>query len=170
MLNLLYKRRSIRKYKNIDIEEEKINKIIEAALLAPSGRNIRPWRFAVITNKEIIKKLSESKESGAQFAEGAPLIIAVMVDDKESNVWIEDASIALTFIQIMAESLGLGSCWIQLRERKNKDGKSSEAYVKELIGENSGLRVEALVSIGYPDELKEVRTKENLDFNKVIRI
>lgn len=167
MLELLYKRRSIRKYKDILVEEEKINKIIEAALLAPSGRNLKPCEFVVVTNKEIIKKLAESKETGAQFVEGAPLVIAVLVDNKISNTWVEDASIALTFIQLMAGNLGLGSCWIQLKERKTKDGIDSETYVKELVGLNNNLRVEALVSIGYANEVKEPKVKENLDYNKV---
>ena len=167
MLELLYKRRSIRKYEDIQVEEEKINKIIEAALLAPSERNLKPCEFAVVTNKEIIKKLAESKETGAQFVEGAPLVIAVLVNDEISNTWVEDASIALTFIQLMAENLGLGSCWIQLKERKTKDGISSEKFVKGLVGIEKNLRVEALVSIGYSDEIKEARTKENLDYNKV---
>ena len=167
MLELLYKRRSIRKYKDIQVEEEKINKIIEAALLAPSGRNLKPCECAVVTNKEIIKKLAESKETGAQFVEGAPLVIAVLVNDEISNTWVEDASIALTFIQLMAENLGLGSCWIQLKERKTKDGISSEKFVKDLVGIEKNLREEALVAIGYSDEIKEARTKENLDYNKV---
>ena len=168
MLELLYKRRSIRKYKKIEVEEEKINKIVEAALLAPSGRNLKPCELAIVTNKEIITKLAESKETGAQFVEGAPLVIAVMVNEEISNTWVEDASIALTFIQLMAESLGLGSCWVQLKGRKTKDGIDSEKFVKELVGANNDLRVEALVSIGYADEIKEVKTKENLDYNKVI--
>lgn len=167
MLELLYKRRSIRKYKDIEIEADKINKIVEAALLAPSGRNMKPWEFAVITNKEIIGKLSESKETGAQFVGGAPLVIAVLADEK-SSTWVEDASIALTFIQLMAENLGLGSCWVQLSGRKTKDGIGSESYVKDLIGIEKDLRVEALVSIGYPDEIKNIRTKEDLDYSKVI--
>ena len=77
------------------------------------------------------------------------------------------AFLALTFIQLMAENLGLGSCWIQLKERKTKDGIDSETYVKDLVGIEKNLRVEALVSIGYSDEIKEARTKENLDYNKV---
>lgn len=170
MLELLYKRRSIRKYKNISVEEEKINSIIEAALLAPSGRNAKPLSFAVVSDKEVIEKLADSKETGAQFAKGAPLVIAVLVNTEKSITWIEDASIALTFIQLMAESLGLGTCWIQLRDRKTKTGMDSEEYVKELVGADKNLRVEALVSIGYPDEIKNATVKEDLDFNKIIRV
>lgn len=167
MLDLFYKRRSIRKYREIKVEDEKIEKIIEAALLSPSGRNRRPWEFVFVTNEEKIKKLSQSKETGVQFVEGAPLVVAVLGDDTLAETWIEDLSIALTFIQLEAESLGLGSCWIQLRDRKTKDGESSETYVKRVLGIENEFRVEALVSIGYPNEIKEFYKKESLDFSKI---
>ena len=167
MLELLYKRRSIRKYKTDKIEEEKIGKIVEAALLSPSGRNRRPWEFVFITNEEKIKQLAESKETGVQFVQGAPLVVAVLGDEKLAETWIEDTSIALTFIQLQAESLGLGTCWVQLRGRKTKDGENSETYVKKLLGIENELRVEALVSIGYPNEIKESYTKEGLDYGKI---
>lgn len=167
MIELLYKRRSIRKYKDMSVEKEKIEKIIETALLAPSGRNIKPWELAVVENKEIIEKLALSKETGAGFVAGAPLVIAVMGNEEISATWVEDVSIILTFIQLAAEKLDLGSCWVQLRERKTKDGINSETYVKNLLGIDSNLRVEALISIGYPDETKEARTKADLDFSKV---
>ena len=92
MLDLLYKRRSIRKFKNLRVEKEKIDEIIEGTLLAPSGRNKKPWHFVVITNKEIIKKLAESKSTGAQLVEDAPLVIVVF-GDKEATTWIEETSI-----------------------------------------------------------------------------
>lgn len=168
MLDLMYKRRSIRKYKKMLVEDEKINKIIEAALLAPSGRNIKPWEFAIVTNKEIIEKLALSKETGANFVEGAPLVIAVLVNEEISNTWVEDASITMTYIQLMAESLGLGSCWVQLRERNTKEGINSEEYVKKMVGIDKALRVEAIVSIGYADEIKNKRVKDDLDFGKII--
>lgn len=169
MLDLFYKRRSIRKYKNIKIEEEKIEKLMEAALLSPSGRNKKPWSFVFVENKELINKLSQSKETGAQFVKDASLVIAILGDSELSDTWIEDSSIAITFIQLEAESLGLGSCWVQIRDRKNNDGVESEEFIKKLLEINSNNRVEALISIGYPDEIKESYKRENLLFDKIIR-
>ena len=167
MLDLLYKRRSIRKYKSDKIEEEKIGKIVEAALLSPSGRNRRPWEFVFVTNEKSIKDLAHSKETGIQFVETAPLVIVVLGDENLAETWVEDTSIALTFIQLEAETLGLGSCWVQLRDRKTKDGENSETYVKRVLGIENKLRVEAIVSIGYPNEIKEPYTKDGLDYSKI---
>lgn len=170
MLELFYKRRSIRKYKDIKVEEEKIEKLIEAALLSPSGRSRKPWSFVVVENEELLEKLSKSKEHGSELIEKAPLAIVVCGDEKVSDTWVEDTSIALTFIQLEAESLGLGSCWVQIRERKTKDGEKSESYVKNLLGIDKNFRVEAIVAIGYPDELKAPYIKEALNYEKVTRI
>lgn len=167
MLDLLYKRRSIRKFKNLRVEKEKIDEIIEGTLLAPSGRNKKPWHFVVVTNKEIIKKLAESKSTGAQLVEEAPLVIVVF-GDKEATTWVEDTSITLTYMHLLATNLDLGSCWVQLRDRVTKDEKSTNEYVKKLLDiKEDNLEVEAMMAIGYADEEKSKRTKDDLSFDKV---
>lgn len=167
MLELLYKRRSIRKYKDKEIEKEKIDKIIEAALLSPSGRRLRPWEFIIVNDKEKIEKLSDSKEHGSQLLKGAPLAIAVLADEKVCDTWIEDCSIACTFIQLEAEEQDLGSCWIQIRMRTDKENIISEDRVKNILDIPKNLRVEALIAIGYKDEEKKGYTKSDLDFSKI---
>lgn len=166
MLELLYKRRSIRKYKEQKVEKDKINKIAEAALLSPSGRRLRPWEFVIVDDEAKIKRLSDAKEHGSQLLAGAPLAIAVLGDEKV-DTWIEDCSIACTFIQLTAENLGLGSCWIQIRNRKDKEGIFSEDVVKNILDIPSELRVEALIAIGYADEEKKAYEKSDLDYSKI---
>jgi nitroreductase len=166
MLELLYKRRSIRKYKKQKIEKDKIEKIIEAVLLSPSGRNLKPWEFVIVDDQEKIKKLSDTKEHGSQLLASAPLAIAVLGDEK-IDTWIEDCSIASTFIQLTAETLGLGSCWIQIRNRKDKEGIFSEDIVKHILNIPNELRVEALIAIGYLDEEKKAYEKSDLDYSKI---
>lgn len=117
MLDLLYSRRSIRKYTHHLVETEKIEQLIEAALLSPSSRNREAWEFAVVTNKEALKQLSISKPGSASMLSEAPLAFVVCGNPLESDVWIEDCSIAAIIIQLAAQDLGLGSCWIQLRGR-----------------------------------------------------
>ena len=68
-------RRSIRKYQDRELEKEVIEELMKTAVVSPSGKNGRPYEFIVVTDKEKIKKLAHSKESGAQFAENAPLMI-----------------------------------------------------------------------------------------------
>ncbi|MDP4292377.1 MAG: nitroreductase family protein, partial [Bacteroidota bacterium] len=93
MLDLLYSRHSIRKYTAQSIESEKIEKLIEAALLSPSSCNREAWKFAVVTDKDALKQLSVSKP-GAAMLSHAQLAIVVCGNPQESDVWVEDCSIA----------------------------------------------------------------------------
>ena len=117
MINLLRKRRSIRVYEDRKIELEKIEILKEAILRSPSSRNINPWEFIFVDDKELLIKLSKAKEHGSEFLESAALGIVVCGNEKKSDVWIEDCSIASILVQMVAQSLGLGSCWIQIRNR-----------------------------------------------------
>jgi nitroreductase len=164
--SLIEKRRSIRRYEEREIEKEKVDALIEAALRAPSSMGTNPWRFIIVTEKAMLKKLSFSKEHGSSFLAGAALAIVVCADPKESTVWIEDASIAAIFIQLQAEDLGLGSCWIQIRERNHSKEKTSERYIAELLGIPDSLKVEAIIALGYPAEKKRPHPRESLQYQK----
>lgn len=166
-MSLIQKRRSIRKFVQKPIEAEKIDIIIEAALRAPSSRGLNPWEFVVVTDRDLLEKLSDAKEHGSQFLKNAPLGIVVCADSDKCDVWVEDCSIASTFIFLASESLGLKSCWIQIRKRKHNDSKTSKEYVAEVLGIPSKLKVEAIIAIGYPDEAKHPHKKEELEYKKV---
>ncbi|HBG17580.1 MAG TPA: NAD(P)H-dependent dehydrogenase/reductase [Firmicutes bacterium] len=164
---LIEKRRSIRKYKNQPLEAEKVAKIIEAALRAPSSRNLQPWEFIVVTDEKMISALSRAKQHGSSFLLGAPLAMVVCADPEKCDVWVEDAAIASTFISLAAEALGLGNCWIQIRERKHSAEKTAEEFIREILHIPSHLKVESLIAIGYPEEHKTGHQKEELQFGKV---
>lgn len=167
MLELLKSRRSIRKYKNIEVEKEKIDKILKSALLAPSSRGRRPWQFLAITDKEILKKLSLCREGSSQFLAGASLGLVIVADPEISDVWIEDCSIAAALIQLTAHSLELGSCWIQVRERFHSGDKKAEEYIKEVLQIPQKYAVECIIAIGYPDEDKKPYDEESLLYEKI---
>lgn len=167
MLELLYKRRSVRKYKEEKVEEEKVEKILKAALLSPSGRSLKPWEMIVVDDREALARLSKAKKSGAALIEGAPLAIAVIADEEKSGTWIEDTSILCTIMQLEIEKLGLGSCWVQIRMREDADGNKSEDIVKNILGIPERFRVEAIVAIGYKDEEKKAYTEADIDMAKV---
>ena len=130
---LIEKRRSKRKYKSKKIKKDKIDKLIEAALRAPSSRGFNPWRCIVIDTRGLLLKLSESKPHGSSFLKDAALGIVVCGDAEKSDTWIEDTSIASTFIQLAAESLELSSCWIQIRGREHNNTQSAENYIKDTL-------------------------------------
>ena len=167
ILPLIQKRRSIRKYQKRKIEPDKIQTLIEAALRSPSSMGYNPWEFVVVDDPELLDKLSKAKPQGSAFIKHAPLGIVVCADPERSSVWVEDASIACIFIQLTAESLGLGSCWIQIRDRMHDQKTSAEAYIAEVLSIPKKLKVEAMIAIGYPDEQKAPRPKEDLQYGKV---
>ncbi len=167
MLELLKQRRSIRKFKDQDIEPEKITQLVKGALLSPSSRSLTPWEFIVVTDKQTLQQLASAKSAGSAFLKGAPLAIVVLADPLVSDVWIEDASIATILMQMVAESIGLGSCWVQIRERKHSEGICSEEYVRQVLNIPEHLKVEAILGVGYPDETKAPQREENLKYHKV---
>ncbi|MFO7972197.1 MAG: nitroreductase family protein [Desulfobacterales bacterium] len=166
-LSLIQRRRSIRKYSEQPVETEKIDALIEAALRAPSSRGFNPWEFVVVTEKDLLGKLSKSKPHGASFLKNAPLAIVVCADPEKCDVWIEDASIASIFIHLAAESMGLGSCWVQIRKRMYDQTTSSEAYIRRLLHIPKNMNVESIIAIGYPAEKKSPHRKEDLQYKKV---
>jgi nitroreductase len=167
MIELLCNRRSIRIFQDQPVEKEKINRLLQAALLSPSSRSFCPWEFIVVTDKNLLKALSLSKEHGSKFLINAPLVIVVIADPSKSDVWIEDASIATLNIQLEAELLELGSCWVQIRNRNHNETITSEAYVKNLLEIPKSYKVLSMVGIGYKAEEKDSYTFNDLDFSKV---
>ncbi len=166
-LTLIEKRRSIRKFKDKAVEPEKIDQLVEATLRSPSSRGFNPWEFVVVTDKAAIQKLAQAKEAGSAFLKNTPLAFVVCADENKSDVWVEDTSIASIFIHLAAASLGLGSCWIQIRKRPHDNTKSAEAYIQELLKIPPHLKVESVVAVGYPDEEKPPHTKADLQFDKI---
>lgn len=167
MLRLFEQRRSVRKYLEQAIEVDKIDKVISAALLAPSSRGKQPWSFIVVDDQDLLDKLSKAKTNGADFVKEAPLAILVIADTDVSDVCIEDTSIAMAYMQLQAERLGLGSCWVQLRLRGTEDGQSSQAYVRDMFDIPEHYLVEALLTVGYKGEEKNNRSHEDIECSKV---
>lgn len=166
-LELLKKRRSIRKYLGKKVESELLDQLVEAALRAPTSMGKNSWNFVVVTDPDLLQKLSTAKPHGATFLKNASMGIVVCGNPETTDVWIEDASIASVFIHLAAASLDLGSCWIQIRERKYDDRQTSEAYIADILNLPATMRVGAIIAIGYPDESKPGHPKESLPYDKV---
>ena len=160
------KRRSIRKFAEREVEPEKTDVLLEAALRSPSSRGLNPWRFIVVTNRSLLEILSKAKKYGSSFLKNAPLGIVICGDPDKSDVWVEDCSIASICIHLTATSLALGSCWIQIRKRMHDGTKTAESYVRDILDIPGNIRVESIVAIGYPDEMKPPHKKEELQYEK----
>ena len=165
--DLAKSRRSMRKFASRQVEQEKIDAIIETALRSPSGRGARPWAFVVVRDEESLAKLSVAKPMGAAFLKGASVGIVICGDPSASHLWIEDCAIAAVSMQYAAHSMGLGSRWAQMRGNNYSEKQSSRDYIAELIGLPGNLDVECIVAIGYPGEETTPYRKEDLAFDKV---
>lgn len=159
--------RSIRKYETRGVEEMIIREVLSAALLAPSSRGFRPWQFVVVQDEALREALSKAKAPGAGFLREAPVVVVVLADPQQSDVWVEDCSIAAYTIQVRARELGLGTCWVQIRMRTDAQGVPSEDRVKEILGIPESFSVGAILALGHPAETKAPYTEEDLDWNKI---
>ena len=164
--NLTRTRRTIRVFADRPVEKEKIDAIIEAALRSPSGSAKRPWRFVVVTDRELLEKLSVSKARSGGFIKNAGVAI-VVCGDPSVKLWVEDCSIAAITIQYAAHDLGLGSCWVNMRLNDYSDTQSSTQYIAGLVGLPAELMVQCIIAIGYPGLETAPYRREDLHFEKV---
>jgi len=164
---LIRDRRSIRQFLDKPVEKEKIDLLIEAGLRSPSSRSLYPWEFIVVTDKQTLFELSCSKPHGAKFLKNAAVGIVIIADPLKCDVWIEDSSIASTYIQLAAESIGLKSCWIQVRKRFYKDEIPAENKVASILDIPENFRVESIMAIGYPGETKKGHENKSLLYKKI---
>jgi len=167
MMELLRKRRSIRAFTPEPVAPETVELLVEALLRSPSSRGKNPWEFVVVDDRELLEKLSRSKEHGSQFIKKAPLAVVVCADGTQSDVWVEDCSIAAIIAQMTALSLGLGSCWVQMRNRSHDADRSAEEYIREILGLPEHVMVECIVAIGHPAEEKKPVPAGALLYDKV---
>ena len=167
LLDIMQVRRSVRNYTDEPIPEEKLALILKAGLLSPSGRNIKPWEFILVRDKNMLRKLADCRPVGSGILAGANAAIVVLGDTTATDVWTEDCSIAMTQMHLMADCLGVGSCWVQGRLRPSPDGRTAEAVVKELLEVPEKYSLEAILCLGMPKKHPEAHTLEDLPMEKV---
>lgn len=169
LLEIMKNRRSVRSYMEESVPEEKIDQILKAGLLSASGKNLKPWEFIVVRDKEVLAKLTGSRAAGAAMLEHADCAIIVAGDTEKTDVWTEDCSVAMANMHLMADSLGIGSCWVQGRLRMASDGRTTEAYIRELLGIPKQYGVEAILSLGIAKEHPKGYSLEELPMEKIHR-
>ena len=165
--DLALSRRSIRKYTNEKIDNECIKEIMSAALVAPTSKNSRPWYFVVVDDTAIIERLSQCKKNGAVALNSCTHAIVVTADPSKSEAWIEDTSIAASYIQLQAEDLGLGSCWIQIRERMYDDNTTATQYIRDILSIPENIEIECIITLGHKNEERKPYDPEKNTWNKV---
>lgn len=150
--DLLVNRRSIRKYTDQPLDPEAVKLILEAGLMAPTSKSSRAWQFVVVDDKEMLQRLSQCKPVAAHPIANSVLSVVVAVDAEKTEPWIEDGAIAASYMQLQAADLGLGSCWIEVRDRYMTDGTPSQEYVQELLGIPETYPIVCILTFGYKNE------------------
>lgn len=161
ILEVIRQRKSIRRYKPDPFPDDVLNRVLEAARLAPSGKNLQPWRFIVVKNQERKEQLARASV-GQYFMAGAPVIIVACGNPENCYTklgrymksWPVDVTIALEHLILQAHEEGLGTCWI---------GAFEEGEVKSILGVPEDWKVLALTPLGYPAESPADRGRKSLE-------
>jgi nitroreductase len=153
LMDVLRERKSVRSYREGEVEKEKLNVVLEAARLAPSWQNKQCWSFIVVSDKELIKRLGGNING---WLKSAPLAIVACGDPRQSGdrngiqYYLVDVSIAMQQLVLAATDLGLGTCWL---------GAFDEATIKQTLGIPDGIKVVAITPLGYPAEKEGLRDR-----------
>jgi nitroreductase len=166
LLNLTLRRRSTRHYLNDDIPDEIIREILKTALTAPSSWGAHPIHFVVIKNKKMIKQIAKCKAMGAPPLLEANVCIVVMADTSNCELWIEDASVASTYILLAAEQFDIGACWIHIRNRGGQN-KSADEEIRDLLNIPGNFRVLNCVALGKKGENKKGYMNDDLVMDNI---
>lgn len=165
--DLIVKRRSMRKFTDEPVGQDDVVELLKAALMAPSSKRSNCWQFVVVDDKDMLKELSHCKEHGSSFLSEAALAVVVCADPLVSDVWIEDCSVASIMLQLQAEDLGLGSCWIQIRERYTAAGMPSDDFVRGLLDIPLQMQVLSIIAIGHKGMERKPFNEDNLQWEKI---
>ncbi len=153
-LELMKQRRTVRQYTDQAVSDEQVRVLLEAAMAAPSGSNLQPWRFAVVRRQDLRQALSEI-QPWAYMAAKAPVVIAVCSDQTVSpRHWLEDAAIATENILLQATAMGLGACWIACYPDEDRQSKA-----RQILNVPEALGILCLVAVGYPASTPPPRTQ-----------
>ena len=158
--DLMHRRRSCRKFTNEKIDADELSMVLNAALISPSAKNRRSWHFVVVEDKETLEKLSECKESGA-------VAVVVLGNVAENDCWIEDCSIATLAMQLQAEDLGLGSCWVQVRNRGLNSGERGTDIVRGVLNIPEALDTLCILALGHKASDLPMKNDEDARWEQV---
>jgi len=161
VLDVIERRRSIRKYKEDPIPEDILRRVLEAARLAPSGKNLQPWKFIIVRDRSLKEELARASAGQFFMAKADLIIVACGFPDncyarmgRYMKSWPVDVTIALEHLILQAQEEGLGTCWI---------GSFEEEEVKSILKIPKEVKVLALTPLGYPAETPSFRGRKRLE-------
>ncbi|MBQ8556257.1 MAG: nitroreductase family protein [Clostridia bacterium] len=167
MLQAILSRRSVRLYTDDPIPEDTLHSILCAGLAAASSKNRRPWEFVVVRDRHVLDQLCDCRVGAANLLGKCSIAIVVCADADLVDVWVEDCGSAMTQMHLMADALGVGSCWLQVRLRQAADGRDAQSVVRGVLGIPEKYGVMAILTLGMPASHPEPHAQETLPWHKV---
>ena len=174
LIDLILQRQSVRRYTDKPVEREKLERCLEAATLAPSACNAQPWKFIVVDEPILVKKLAKETWNKLvafnRFVDQAPVLIVISIEKspfvptiggriKNKEYPLIDIGIASEHFCLQAEEEGLGTCML---------GWFNEKAVQKLLNIPKNRRIALLISVGYAPEDYKMRRKIRKEFSKVV--
>ena len=152
---IISRRRSTRKFLPTPVERERLERVVEMALQAPSSRNSRSTRFMIVQNPDLLEKMSRMRDYGSAFMKDAAAAILVMGDKRATDLWIDNCAISATTLQLAVVDEGLASCWVHVNDRPclqaEPDGRKANDYLRELLELPEHYGILCAVALGYSD-------------------
>ena len=162
-LELCRHRRSIRKYTNQPVEQEKIDYLLQCALMAPSSKRTNPWEFIVVRDEAKLRAMSGCRTYGSQMFNTATAAIIIALDPTLcDNTWMADGAIAAEHILLAAAEQGVGACWCHVYEREG-----APELTRRLFDIPEDKVVLCAIALGYPDEEKQNYDLTKLKYDKI---
>ncbi len=156
-LQVIEKRRSVRKYSDQPVDREILDAIVKVAQTAPSSRNCKSSAFMIVEDKDTLEALASMRDSGSGLIAGAPAAILVLGDGTKTDLWVDNCAISATFVQLAVTAMDLVSCWVhcngRARVKAEPEGARADEYVSELLGLKEGLHPYCVIAIGYPESV-----------------
>ena len=141
----IYSRRSIRKYQDKPVDDKIITEILKAGMNSPSAKNLRPYEFIVVKDKDMLYRLSQIKPAGYMLETSAFAIISLARET--CDFWQQDMGASTENMLLMAEHYDIGSCWIGIREEQ-------DAIIRDIMGVPEDLHIFNIIAFGYKAEDK----------------
>ena len=148
-------RRSVRKFRDEEVPHEVLAQAIEAASHAPSSRNSRSTRFLAVRDAATVHRMAAMRDYGAVPLAGAPAAVVVMGDRAASDLWVDNAAIAATILQLALVDAGLKSCWVHVngrpRSKEQPDGEQADEYLRKMLPIPDDYGILCAIAFGYSD-------------------
>ncbi len=163
-MNSIFKRRSVRSFMDKNVEEDKVNKLLRAAMQAPSSMNQQAWEFLVVRDVKTREKLSEFKQGG-KLVTMCDLVIIVLGNEEKMKapvMWQQDLGTATQNLLLEATELDLGTVWLGCAPHEDRMN-----YIKDLFNLPSNIQPYCVIAVGYPKEEDANKFVDRYDETKI---